>query len=66
MKGSVADLETDGAENFGLLDQPPSSDTGRDAHSDTGRSAQGAENSQNQIFSQKHFILWELGSHGSD
>ena len=60
MKGSAADLETDGARNFELLDRRPSTETGRDAHSDTGRSAQGAEDSQNQRLSQKHSILWEL------
>ena len=60
MKGSAADLETDGAGNFGLLDRRPSTETDRDAHSDTGQSAQAAEGSQNQRFSQKVFYLTGL------
>ncbi len=59
MKGSAADLETDGAGNCGLPDRRPSTETGRDAHLDTGRSVQGADRSQSRRFSQKHFILWE-------
>ena len=62
MTGSAADLETDGVRSFGLPDRRPSTETGRDAHSDTGRSTQRVEDSQNQRFSQKHSILWELGS----
>ncbi len=57
MKGSAADLETDGARNFDPLDQRPSTETGHDSHSDAGQSAQEAKGSQNQRFSQEVFYL---------